>query len=468
MTRHIRWIILCLMLATGGGVPAAPVVNADLCQVLFVVDTSRSMSRYSAMTRQTVFDLVYDGVQGQMNTGDIYGIWIFNEKVQTNVFASLNWDAQLNRGLAAGAANFIKILQYQKQTRLDRLWAELVVYARQTRKLTVVMITDGSDRFVGTPFDAQINTYFEKHAKEFRQAKKPFIITLAALDGKFLACTVNGSRDPIAFNSIASQVYEWKQGQPQYQVKESKPAPVVTNEVPVVPVIKAEATKLPPREPVAAVATSTNVEVPKIDVAPVAPIQSPAISTAAAPEPATPAAASTPIQTNAAAELVATPPPAKPIVDAPVEMRKPENKTVETTTNATTAVLEPVKPEITAPASVEKQPVKAPPVEERPEASAPFAPIAPIAPQAAVAAVASAPATTATQAVTHPQTTPIRASEKPALAPGAGNPTPLLLIGSAIALFLAASGLVVVMFHRSRKRTTTSFISQSIDRDSHL
>jgi hypothetical protein len=446
----------------GGGLSAAPAPRGDLCQVLFVVDTSRSMSRYSAMTRQTVFDLVYDGVQGQMNSGDIYGIWVFNEKVQTNVFASLNWDAQLNRGLAAGAANFMKTLPYEKQTRLDRLWAELVVYARQTRKLTVIMITDGTDRFVGTPFDAQINTYCEKHSKEFRQAKKPFVITLAALDGKFLACTVNGARDPIAFNSIALQVYEWKQGQPQYQVKESKPAPVVISAVPAVPVIKAEPVVLPANEPTVAVAMQTNTDVPKIDAAPAARIQTPGISAAAATEPAKLVAAPTPSPTNAYAALVATPPPAKPIVDAPIEMAKPENKNVETPTNASTAVVEPVRTEIAPPASVEKQPVPPPKIEERPGE------LAPVAPQAPVAAVALTPATTATQAATHPQTAPMRVSEKPAPPPGAGNPSPLILIGSAIALFLGASGLVVVMVRRSRKQPTTSFISQSIDRESHL
>ncbi len=450
------------MLAMGGGMPAAPLVRTDLCQVLFVVDTSRSMSRYSAMTRQTVFDLVYDGVQGQMNTGDIYGIWIFNEKVQTNAFTSLNWDAQLNRGLAAGAANFIKILPYEKQTRLDRIWAELVGYARQTRKLTVIMITDGSDRFVGTPFDAQINTYFEKHAKEFRQAKKPFVITLAALDGKFLASTVNGARDPIAFNSIASQVYEWKQGQPQYQVKESKPAPVVVSEVPAASVIKARPVLLPAPEPVAAVVVQTNVDVPKIDAAPAAPIQVPASSATAVSEPSTPATSPTASPTNAIAVLVVTPPPARPIVEVSVETPKPENKTVETPTNASTAVVEPVKAEIAPAASVEKQPVPPPKIEQRP------AELAPVATQEAMPAVAMAPATTATQAVSPPQTAPIRASKKPAPALGTGNPTPLILIGSGIALFLAASGLVVVMLRRSRKQTTTSFISQSIDRDSHL
>jgi len=453
MTRIVWIFLLFLMLTLVGGMSFVYAGVSDKCQVLFVVDNSRSMARYSAMTRQTVFDLVYDGVQGQMNSGDLYGIWIFNEKVQTNVFTSLSWDAQLNRGLAAGAVNFIKILGYEKQTRLDRLWAELVGYTRQTKKLTVVIITDGTDRFVGTPFDAPINTYCEKHSKEFRQAKKPFIITLAALDGQFLACTVNGARDPIAFDSIASQVYDWKQGQPQYQAKESKPVSVAINEAPVAPAIQAAPVKIPTAGSAAAVVVvQTNTVVPQANAGPVTPIAAPptsatpavVVSAAAALEAQPPV-----IQTNAPAMRAAMPTAENPATEVVVEAAKPQIATMETPTNAT--MTEPLKAEIAPATGIEKQPVGPPAVEERPVEAAPMATVA--------------PANPTNMAGTHLNTPLASLSVKTAPAFDFVNRTPLIFIGTAVLLLAAAAGLAAVMFRRSRKRPTASFISQSIDRE---
>ena len=444
MTRLKRWgcLLLFLTLAMVGDMVCAQTAGTDRGQVLFVVDTSRSMSRYSAMTRQSVFDLVYDGVQGQMNAGDIYGIWIFNEKVYTNVFTPLNWDAQLNRGMATGASNFTRILHYEKYARLDRLWSALVGYARQTTKLTVVILTDGTDRFVGTPFDAQINTYFEKHSKEFRQAKKPFIITLAALDGKFLACTVNGARDPIAFDSIAVQVNEWKQGQPQYQTRQARPinpAPAVVIEAPAPGLIAPAPPIVPAAGPAAVAVVQTNPPVPLVIAEParteaihpaasnaappawVTPVPTPVASTSAAPVVATLETAPPVLQTSVPAVQVATPLPAKPTDGVPVEPA-PEPR-------------------------LEKPPGLAPPVQERRVESASTATVA----QRAPAAVTKAP---------------IDPAVKPVAALRFGDRNPGILIGFAIVLLGSALVLLVVFLRGTRQRTTNSFISQSIDRES--
>jgi hypothetical protein len=478
MTRLIGIFALYLTLAMAGGMVLAYGDPSEKYQVLFAVDRSRSMSRYSAMTRQTVFDLVYDGVQGQMNTGDLYGIWIFNEKVQTNVFTAMNWDAQLNHGLATGAANFIKSLRYEKGTKLDRLWAELVGYVRGTKKLTFILITDGTDRFVGTPFDTQINTYFEKHSKEYRQAKKPFVITLAALDGKFLACTVNGARDPIAFDSIASQVYEWKQSQPQYQALQNKQAaPVAIKEVSEAPVIAPRPEILPPTGPAAVGVIQTNADVqkaviepartemtPQVTVKPTpapsaavpgpgSPIPAPALSETVAPGATKPGIAPSSIRTNAPAEPAAMPSPTKPVPEVAAVPAAPQNAHSETPTNALKVVAAPAP-------SDEKQPVRPAAVVVRPGELAPTTPVA------SKETEVKAPIVAQNQTDDHLKNTSAGAVAKPVSASRHGSRTSQYLIGSAIVLLVAAMGLAVGVIRRFRRRPTASFISQSIDRES--
>lgn len=504
MTRLIGCILLILMLT--GNMAPAQTAAAGKGQVIFAVDTSRSMSRISAMTRQVVFDLVYDGVQGQMGSGDLYSIWVFNEMVYTNEFASMTWDPLLNRGLAIGASNFVKSLSYGKNTKLDRLWADLVAYARQTRKLTVIVITDGTDRFVGTTFDTQINTYFDKHEKEYRQAKKPFVITLAALDGKFLACTINGARDSIAFDSIASQVYEWKQGQPQYQAQASPSQPGPVSETPAAPVVAPAPVIVPPPAP----APQTNAAAPKAiaepmktatpppasvistsapqtnAVVPITTNSAPMVTTAAPPVVVVSATVAPVIHTNIPEAVAPTPVPAKPIIEVPAVSAKPQNEKVEATATPGKPVLQPAKVE-TAPASLaEKAPIIQPPVEQKPVAGDSKANVAvvqpepkPAAPLAirpgenvsgtatnrAAATVVKTPGGGTNRIGTNLRSASVRPEGKTVAVMDHRLYRTFPVIGAAIVLLLAAIGFVVLAVKRSRRKRPNSFISQSIERE---
>lgn len=508
MTRLIGCIFLFMTL-TSQWVPAQT-AGAPKGQVIFAVDASRSMSRVSAMSRQVVFDLVYDGVQGQMSSGDLYSIWVFNEKVYTNDFASMTWDPLLNRGLAIGASNFVKSLSYGKNTKLDRLWADLVAYARQTRKLTVIIITDGTDRFVGTTFDTQLNTFFDKHEKEYHEAKKPFVITLAALDGKFLACTINGARDPIAFDSIASQVYQWKQGQPQNQAQASlsKPAPV--SETPAAQILAPAPVIVPPTAPAPVVAPQTNTEAPTVVAepvkmatpppavvistraaetnvpVPVTPIPAPVTITTAPPAAVVPVTEAPVVHTNTPEATVTTPVPAKPIAEVPAVSAKPQNETVEVPATPARPVVEPAKVETAPPSVVEKAPVVQPPVEQKPVETVskaieavvqpepkPVVPpvtrprenVAGSATNRAVAAVVKAPVSPTNKIGTNLKTSPVRPAGKPVPALVRNTNWTIPIIGAAIVLLLAALGLVALVLKRSRKKRANSFISQSIERE---
>jgi hypothetical protein len=278
----------------------------SLYRHLFVVDTSSSMGRVAKVARQTVHDLIFTGVQGQMKQGDLYTVWVFNEDVYTNRYAPMAWDVKLNQALANGALKFLQEQKNEKQTHLEKLWAELKKVAMSSDVLTVYVITDGDDKFAGTPFDGPINTIYKEHYKELRRAKKPFITTFLALRGRFVAFTVGPAGDPIRFGDLAQQI---AQGTPLAEPIKSPstelPPPVAetaaiqANQAPITSALTATSSAKPPVEP----APSDNVEIAKTEPT-IPPAVPEAQSQVQAPQPTVPATSQPPVTAE-------SPPPAK-------------------------------------------------------------------------------------------------------------------------------------------------------------
>ena len=173
---------------------------------LLVVDTSFSMSRIENPTRQALFDLIFSGLQGRMRAGDDYTIWCFDEQVYSNRTSPISWDPLLNRALALGALRSLRNLHFEKQTRIDRLWIALQQTVRTTQSLTVVILSDGDERFQGTPFDRSINAMYQQRFRELKAAKKPFVTTLMAQNGVWVACAVNAAGEAIDFEAMTNQI----------------------------------------------------------------------------------------------------------------------------------------------------------------------------------------------------------------------------------------------------------------------
>lgn len=286
-------------------VAQSPSAAPSLYRALFVVDTSYSMSRVAKAARQEVYDLILNGVQGQLRTGDLYTVWTFNSDVYTNRFSPKAWDGKLNQALASGALRFLESQKCEKQTRLDRLWPELGKVSLASEILTVFLITDGDDRFEGTPFDEPVNALFKQHYREMRRAKRPFVTTMVALRGRFVAYTVSPAGEPIALGDLAQQI--------------AQVAP------PAEPT-KSPATELPPRVAEAPAAqTNTLASIPEPSIPPVAaPIETPVAVTNKPPASSQPP--SPPLKTaieTVTSNLVQKPPAVTPAPIAQKEAQPP-------------------------------------------------------------------------------------------------------------------------------------------------
>ncbi|MCL5098780.1 MAG: hypothetical protein M1608_14865 [Candidatus Omnitrophica bacterium] len=297
---------------------------------LFVVEASRSMASEALAARQTVADLLRTGLQGQMRTGDLFGLWTFNDEVYTNRFPMIRWQPELNLVLANQADKFLKIQRFENKTRLDKLCANLEGVWRKTAKLTIVMISDGDDTVRGTVFDSALNRIYEHDYRELHQSKTPFVTTLLAEGGQLVGYTVNAAGLSIVFEELARRA----NSQPAPSLAPDKPEPARPLPTPLLS------------------ATPSSNSVPATSPAPRTPVTNatalivPGLSTNE--DVAAPSIASTPdlpppeVTTNTPSNRLASSDLKEPVHDSPPELRAPAMEKVPVPQASPTNRLSPV------------------------------------------------------------------------------------------------------------------------------
>ena len=451
---------------------------ATVTRYLFVVDTSASMSRYAGSTYRALEQFIDTGLQGQMRAGEAFDVWCFNDQVFANRLTPFVWDPPLHQALANTAIKGVKAQRFERTARFDRLLVALNQTARTADPLTIVLFTDGTELIKGTPFDAAVNDIYQKYRKELRRSRKPFVTTVVMQQGQFVAYTVNSAGLPIAFDELARYLPPAPVPATAQTATNSPPPPPAPSPVSQPPEIK------PIAQPLATNPVPALAEQPPL----AAPVVTPAVAVRqVAPEPA---------PTNEVA-AVASPKEPVPAVATSSDLagsvpdRVATNEIINATTNTnvdTAAVVAPPKgpPPEPVPAS---SPTPVTPMFVAPSPSPSNAPVV-VQPAGALvnaekAAVGkarlstSAPVPLTPKAIPQPPTRAEASSQLPLLpAPARIPPPPITnadadrphfgrreyLFGAGIAA-LMLGGLLVVVLRRRRIPKNASFISRSIERE---
>jgi hypothetical protein len=173
---------------------------------LLVVDTSFSMAPQKAVLCITAHELIYGGIRDQMKPGDTFSLWTFNQDTDTQQFPVLEWNPDRKVFLANQVSVYLNNQPFQKISRLDKALPEILGLTRDSRKLTVLILSDGLEFFQGTPFDVSINEVYRERSRELRQAGKPFITLLQAMDGQIVGWSVAGAVEAIQFSQLQAPV----------------------------------------------------------------------------------------------------------------------------------------------------------------------------------------------------------------------------------------------------------------------
>ena len=411
--------------ATNIASTSASKAAADGGRFLFVVNTSSSMRRIEAATRQAVFDLAFTGLNGYMRSGDTFGLWTFNEETQAGDFPMQVWDAQNPMDAATRAATHLRGQRYAGESDTSALMPKLQSVIGAVRDVTIFIVMDAGTKFEGSSFDESVNNSIQRQAREQARAKKPFITTIIAREGRVAAAFVTIAGQPINLPERPAPALVKKPAAPA-AVADAKPASAPAP------------APIPQRAKIIEIVSKTNAPKPVVESNTAAPT----IVVATPP----PAPKPTP-----APELVVTQQMALIITNAP--------RVTNEVFAATVAKVEPLAP-VPAPAAT---PAHTPEQEPAPKPVPPaFTALMPR-PKMTVSARELMPQPIEAQVPVEPLDASMQSVQAVAVVPQPGlSPMVLLIIGGL--LLASAMFLIAVVLRRMRPAPQPSFISQSMDR----
>ena len=169
---------------------------------LFVVETSSASSRLEHGGRQTVVDLIYTGIYGQMREGDTFGIWNFNEQVFAGTYPMQAWTRD-DMEAATRAGQFLKSQKYAKKARLDLVAKQVGGLLRGVKDVNVFIISDPGIRLSSDAFGVQWARDYAEAARIARGVRQPVITTVVARHGSISNMLVTVGGEPFRLPAIA-------------------------------------------------------------------------------------------------------------------------------------------------------------------------------------------------------------------------------------------------------------------------
>jgi len=325
---------------------------------LIVTDTSLSMKSRTAATQDAVERMFLSGMSGQLRPGDTIGMWTFNEALHSGEFPLQVWVPESRQSIAALTGQFIKNQGYEKAARFDPVMSAINNIVTNSDVITVILITDGSEKIGGTPYDDTINKALKQDYSYQKKMDQPFVITLRGVRGKFSGYTVNPAPWPVGFVRLPPEPEPVVVVKPVTEPKpDTKPQPIV-EPAQVVPSLILKGVKPEPAPPVQPAKAPD--ETPTVSATP-EPVQKPVVVTSvetAKPVtvPENPPATIKPTPAPAVVEVKSSPTPqteAKPQIEVAVTaMPAKDNATIPA------ALKEPVNPPTAPTPTVSVEPAR--------------------------------------------------------------------------------------------------------------
>lgn len=480
---------------------ATNAASANRC--LLIVDTSRAMQRRTEAALKVVQDLVMSGLDGQLRRGDTLGLWTFNEALYAGRIPLQTWSPESRREIASRTITFLKAQPFEKRADFAKVAPALAGVVETSARITVILISAGDERVVGTPFDTPINEFYRRWHDQQRKARLPFVTVLSAQRGQLADYALNLPPLPLQLPHLSHEAHAEKatprklpEALPEARSAKPELAPAKV-EAPVPPVVEADTSKpatVKPPEPVMPPVKVVKAEPPSVVAAKAGaelpPAVTPGVKVAQASEPKPASVPGTVAEPKVEAVRATQAKPAEPTAakPEPVPIPKPQPVTIEPpkpapvpepkveavkATQAKPAEPTAAKPEaaplppapIPRPQPVATESPKAAPVPESKPAAMP--------PPPAAKAVIAGTATDATGTVSAPQrqvqvAPPLPSPPVPPTQ--AATATPAETLVSHTGLWIAASVLTVVVagsfvwLRRSRAVSQGSLITRSIER----
>jgi hypothetical protein len=247
--------------------------------------------------------LAASGVAGQMRAGDTLGLWTFNEELYSGRFPLQDWTPQSSQTIAKRVFEFISEQPFEKESRWAKVWPDLKEVVASSAYITVILVSDGTTKIQGTPFDDRINANYAEWQEQQKKASMPFVTVLRAQAGHFTNFVVNTPPFQLEMPPLPEEILHPKIVEPPKTAPAKQPVilpPLVLSGKKHEPVQPPPVAEVPTNQPVISKPVETPVNVAS---------NPPVVETAKPPAPVI----QEPV-TNSAALAVSKPADAKPAV----------------------------------------------------------------------------------------------------------------------------------------------------------
>ena len=202
MPARLAWLIsivfCCLPVQSMRSADAElPAVNPG--RYLLIVDTSSSMRRYAENASSALEKLLLSGMNGQLSEGDTIGVWTYNEDLYTGNFPLQHWKPELRQNITTEVTAFVKRQPFEKESHWEKVMPSLLRLVRESEKITVMFVSNGETKMVGSPFDRAINAIYDNSFEELKKQRDPFLTLLRAQRGRWIGYSVTWSPWPVEF-----------------------------------------------------------------------------------------------------------------------------------------------------------------------------------------------------------------------------------------------------------------------------
>jgi hypothetical protein len=398
---------------------------------LFVFNTSADMRERAKALESVTADLLTTKMHGNMRAGDTIGLWTYDRQLRADEAPLLTWTPQTSDSIARHIVEFLSRHRYEKSAVFGDVLENMLRVIKMSDTITVILISDGSDPVIGTPFDARIRAFYKTNFNQQRKADLPIVTVLRGEHGMITTNTL--SLTPWV------EIPRVPPPPPAPKVVVQKPAPAPPK--PVVPSLVIIGKKVETGTNLANLPDITQGDDTPAPAAPVATAPQPAPT----PEPARNTAVSEPPTTLSVTAATPTPTPVT-------------SSQVETPVASAEAAPAPAAPAhaATTPVAEASKPVEA--------ASAPSAPdvgATPVLAREIGSPSSSAPASWAS--ASENRTAP--AAEAAATAPTASifNARNIAIVSTAFSVLMCV--LLIIVARGARQASRASLITRSLDRE---
>jgi hypothetical protein len=149
--------------------------------------------------RQSIAALLRTDMEGQLHDGDELGLWTFNNELHTGEFPLVKWNTTARDSIVQGVEAFLEKQRFGKSSDFSKVMPHLMEVVKSSKRITVILFSDGDEVIEGTPFDEALARSLREHANLLKGKSVPILTVLRGYEGRLIGHTISNPPWPVEF-----------------------------------------------------------------------------------------------------------------------------------------------------------------------------------------------------------------------------------------------------------------------------